>query len=190
MLNGFLFITDAGGLPGGYSEDTLKNLAMIAKKQEVNLVIIEANFGDGMFTQLMKPILNKIHRVTVEEVKHSIQKERRIIDTLEPPISSHRLIVDRKVIENDYDSTRNLPPEKALRYQLIYQMSRITRQKGSLAHDDRLDAMAIAVAYWVEQMAQDVDKAIESRKDSKLRKELEDFMDHSVGRKPSPLKWF
>ena len=190
MLNGFLFVTDAGGLPGGYSEDTLKSLAMIAKKQEVNLIIIEANFGDGMFTQLMKPILNKIHRVSVEEVKHSIQKERRIIDTLEPPLSSHKLIIDRKVIENDYDSTRSLPPEKALRYQLVYQMSRLTRQKGSLAHDDRLDALAMAVAYWVDQMAQDADKAIEGRKDEKHRKELDDFMDHSIGRKPSPLKWF
>ena len=190
MLNGFLFVTDAGGLPGGYSEDTLKRLSMIAKEQEVNLIRVEANFGDGMFTQLLKPILSKIHRVSIEEVKHSIQKERRIIDTLEPPISSHRLVIDRKVIEKDYDSTRSLPPEKALRYQLIYQMSRLTRQKGSLAHDDRLDALSMAVAYWVEQMAQDADKAIANRKDDKLRAELEKFMEGAVGRKPRPMNWF
>tara|TARA_Y100001938_G_C7948888_1_gene358223 strand:- start:116 stop:745 length:630 start_codon:yes stop_codon:yes gene_type:complete len=190
MLNGFLFVTDAGGLPGGYSEDTLKRLSMIAKEQEVNLIRVEANFGDGMFTQLLKPILSKIHRVSIEEVKHSIQKERRIIDTLEPPISSHRLVIDRKVIEKDYDSTRSLPPEKALRYQLIYQMSRLTRQKGSLAHDDRLDALSMAVAYWVEQMAQDADKAISNRKDEKLRAELEKFMEGAVGRKPRPMNWF
>ena len=190
MLNGFLFVTDAGGLPGGYSEDTLKRLSMIAKEQEVNLIRVEANFGDGMFTQLLKPILSKIHRVSIEEVKHSIQKERRIIDTLEPPISSHRLVIDRKVIEKDYDSTRSLPPEKALRYQLIYQMSRLTRQKGSLAHDDRLDALSMAVAYWVEQMAQDADKAISNRKEEKLRAELEKFMEGAVGRKPRPMNWF
>ena len=190
MLNGFLFVTDAGGLPGGYSEDTLKRLSMIAKEQEVNLIRVEANFGDGMFTQLLKPILSKIHRVSIEEVKHSIQKERRIIDTLEPPISSHRLVIDRKVIEKDYDSTRSLPPEKALRYQLIHQMSRLTRQKGSLAHDDRLDALSMAVAYWVEQMAQDADKAISNRKEEKLRAELEKFMEGAVGRKPRPMNWF
>ncbi len=190
MLNGFLFVTDAGGLPGGYSEDTLKRLAMIAKEQEVNLIRIEANFGDGMFTQLLKPVLNNIYRCTCEEVKHSVQKERRICDTLEPVMNSHRLILDRKVVERDYDSTRHLPPEKALRYQLMYQMSRVTRQKGALAHDDRLDVLAMAVSYWTEQMAQDADKQIAARREEKLRQELERFMDHSVGRKPQPMKWF
>jgi len=189
ILNGFLFVTDAGGLPGGYSDDTLKRLAMIAKEQEVNLVLIEANFGDGMFTQLLKPVLGKIYRCTTEEVKHSVQKERRICDTLEPPMTSHRLIISRKVIEKDYDSTRHLPPEKALRYQLMYQMSRITRERGSLAHDDRLDVLSMAVGYWAEQMAQDADKQIKARKDEKQRRELEKFMDNAMGRKPKPLTW-
>ena len=189
MLNGFLFVTEAGGLPGGYSEDTLKRLAMVAKEQEVNLILVESNFGDGMFSQLLKPILGKIYRCTMEEVKHSVQKERRICDTLEPPMNSHRLVIDRRVIENDYDSTRHLPPEKALRYQLVYQMSRITRDRGSLAHDDRLDVLSMAVGYWAEQMAQDVDKQIQTRKDEKQRLELERFMNHSTGHKPQPLKW-
>ena len=83
MLNGFLFVTDAGGLPGGYSEDTLKRLAMIAKEQEVNLVHIESNFGDGMFTQLLKPVLAKIYRVACEEVEHSTSKERERLRRLQ-----------------------------------------------------------------------------------------------------------
>jgi hypothetical protein len=190
MLNGFLFVTDAGGLPGGYSEDTLKRLAMIAKEQEVNLIRIEANFGDGMFTQLLKPVLGKIYRCTCEEVKHSVQKERRICDTLEPVMNTHRLIIDRKVVEKDYDSTRHLPPEKALRYQLMYQMSRVTRQRGALAHDDRLDVLAMAVAYWSEQMSQDVDDQIEARKERLLNEELQKFAEGVLGRKPQPDKWF
>lgn len=190
MLNGFLFVTDAGGLPGGYSEDTLKRLAMVAKEQKVNQIVVESNFGDGMFTQLLKPILGKIYRCTIEEVRHSVQKERRICDTLEPVMNSHRLCIDKRVIEKDYDSTRHLPPEKALRYQMMYQMSRVTRQKGALAHDDRLDVLAIAVNYWTEQMAQDADKAMATRADDKLRKELDDFVDGVMGRKRKPLSWF
>lgn len=190
MLNGFLFVTDAGGMPGGYSEDTLKRLATVAKEQEVNLVLIESNFGDGMFTQLLKPVLAKIHRVTCEEVRHSTSKERRICDTLEPVMNSHRLIIDRKVVENDFDSTRHLPPEKALRYQLMYQMSRVTRHRGALAHDDRLDVLAMAVAYWADQMAQDADDQIARRKDEDLKRELEKFMEHSVGRKRKGMQWF
>lgn len=189
MLNGFLFVTDAGGMPGGYSEDTLKRLAMVAKEQEVNLVLIESNFGDGMFTQLLKPVLAKVHMVTCEEVRHSAQKERRICDTLEPVMNSHKLIIDRKVVEKDYDSTRYLPPEKALRYQLFYQMSRVTRLRGALAHDDRLDVLAMGVAYWAEQMAQDADEQIDRRKDDALRDELESFAQHTLGRKPRPLTW-
>lgn len=190
MLNGFLFVTAAGGLPGGYSEETLTKLATIARDQEVNLIRIESNFGDGMFTQLLKPVLNKIYRVTCEEVRHSTAKERRICDVLEPVMDTHRLIMDRKVIENDYDSTRHLPPEKALRYQLMYQMSRITRHKRALAHDDRLDVLAMAVSYWTEQMAQDVDAQIQARKDEALQKELDAFAEHALGRKPKGLSWF
>ncbi len=189
MLNGFLFVTDAGGLPGGYSEDTLKRLAMIAKEQEVNLVHIESNFGDGMFTQLLKPVLAKIYRVACEEVKHSTSKEKRICDTLEPVMNSHRLVIDRKVVERDYDSTRHLPPEKALRYQLMYQMSRVSRHRGALAHDDRLDVLAMAVSYWTDQMAQDVDSQIKSRKDREIQKQLDKFMESAIGRKPLGDRW-
>ena len=37
MLNGNVYITDAGGLIGGYTDKTLQNIANIAKQQEVNL---------------------------------------------------------------------------------------------------------------------------------------------------------
>jgi hypothetical protein len=190
MLNGFLFVTAAGGLPGGYSEETLTKLATVAKDQEVNLIRIESNFGDGMFTQLLKPVLNKVYRVTCEEVRHSTSKEKRICDVLEPVMDTHRLIIDRKVIEHDYDSTRYLPPEKALRYQLMYQMSRVTRHRKALVHDDRLDVLAMAVSYWTEQMAQDADSQIQARKDEALQKELDSFAEHALGRKPRGLSWF
>ena len=127
---------------------------------------------------------------SMEEIRHSQQKERRICDTLEPVMNSHRLILDRKVIEKDYDSTRDLPPEKSLRYQLIYQMSRVTRDKGALAHDDRLDVLSMAVGYWGEQMAQDADTKIQDRKDREQREELERFMSHSIGQKPRGNTWF
>ena len=190
MLNGYLFVTDAGGIEGGYEDKALQKLALIAKTEQVNKVLIESNFGDGMFTALLTPVLAKVYKVSTEEVRHSTQKERRIIDTLEPVMNQHKLVINRKVIEQDYDSTRHLPPEKALKYQLFYQMSRITRSKGSLAHDDRLDVLAMAVNYWTEQMAQDADRQMASRKDEALNRELQRFMDNVVGRKPSPAKWF
>ena len=190
MINGFLFVTDAGGIEGGYDDKALQRLAVIAREQKVNLVLVESNFGDGMFTALLKPVLAKIYKVSVEEVRHSTQKERRIIDTLEPVMNQHRLVINRKVIEQDYDSTRHLSPDKALKYQLFYQMSRITRAKGSLAHDDRLDVLAMGVNYWTEQMAQDADRQIKARKVELLDRELEDFMNNVRGVKPMGNRWF
>ena len=190
MLNGYLFVTDAGGIEGGYDDKALQRLSQIAKAEQVNKVLIESNFGDGMFTALLTPVLAKTYKVSIEEVRHSTQKERRIIDTLEPVMNQHKLLFNRKVIEQDYDSTRHLPPEKALKYQLFYQMSRITRTKGALAHDDRLDVLAMAVNYWTEQMAQDADRQMATRKDELFRKDLEKFMGSVVGHKPRPQTWF
>ena len=190
MLNGYLFVTDAGGIEGGYDDKALQRLSVIAREQKVNLVLVESNFGDGMFTALLKPVMAKVHKVSIEEVRHSTQKERRIIDTLEPVMNQHRLIINRKVIEQDYDSTRHLSPEKALRYQLFYQMSRINRSKGALAHDDRLDVLAMGVNYWTEQMAQDAERQMKARKVELLDRELENFI-HSVrGSKPKSSTWF
>tara|TARA_R100001443_G_scaffold45195_1_gene58190 strand:- start:965 stop:2629 length:1665 start_codon:yes stop_codon:yes gene_type:complete len=181
MLNSQLFVTAAGGLPGGYDDDTLKSLAMIAKDHNVNEVIIESNFGDGMFTALFQPVLAKIHKVTINEVRHSVQKEKRILDVLEPVMNRHKLIVDESVIQSDYNSTQHLPADKSLKYQLFYQMTRLTRDRGSLAHDDRLDVLAIAVNYWTEQMSRDVDEAVDYHKNEKLRRDLESFTEHVLG---------
>ena len=177
MLNGMLFVPDAGGLQGGYSEETLKALAMIAKNHQVNAIIVESNFGDGMFSEIFKPVLHKIHPCTMEEVRHNIQKEKRIIDTLEPIMNQHRLIVSPDVIRKDFETAQGYPPELQLRYQLMYQMSRITKDRGAITHDDRLDALSIGIAYWVEQMNQDAEDKIEDRKTELLNKELQSFSD-------------
>ena len=175
MLNGTLFVPEAGGLSGGYDEATLKNLTVIAKEHKVNAIIIESNFGDGMFVELLKPILNKIYPCTIEEVRHSKQKELRIIETLEPVMANHRLVVDPKVIRKDYDSCSGYKPESQLKYQLFYQMSRITRDRGAITHDDRLDALSMAVGYWVEQMAQDADLKMQERKHDLIKEQLLEF---------------
>jgi hypothetical protein len=177
MLNGQLFLTASGGFREGYKTENLEILANVAKQHKVNYIIVEANFGDGMFSQLLKPVLGKIYPCTIEEVRHSQQKEKRIIDTLEPVLNQHRLIIDAKVIDADYKSTASLASEIKAQYQLFYQLSRLTRDRGSLSRDDRLDALSMAVGYWVEQMARDVDMAVKEAYAEKLEKELDTFMD-------------
>lgn len=172
-LNSYLYLTASGGLSGGYTPENLLALATLARDQKVNLIRIESNFGDGMFTELFKPFLKKVdYQCAVEEIRHSSQKERRIVDTLEPVMNQHRLIVDRKVIEKDFESTQDRPPEKQLAYQLFYQLTRITKERGALVHDDRLDALAGAVGYWVEAMAVVADERMADRQLKALKEEM------------------
>ncbi len=200
MLNGFQFVRRCGGIQGGYSEDVLTKLATIAKDEEVNEIITESNFGDGLFNAVLTPVLKKIYPVTLSEVRSSKQKELRICDTIEPVLNQHKLVFDKKVIKEDFESTRHLPTEAALRYSLIYQMTRISRDKGALANDDRLDALAMAVAYWSDQMAQDVEDQMAARQEERLMAEVEKtkynaalgfsvIVGHQNDLHQSPLKW-
>lgn len=145
-LNGFVFIRDAGGLQGGYGDSVLRNLALIAKAYKVNSIVTESNFGDGMFNQLLSPILQDVYPVSLEEVRSVAQKERRIIDTLEPVMNRHRLVIDEAVIAKDYETIQKYPAESKAYRSLIYQMTRVTRERNALRHDDRLDALAMLVA--------------------------------------------
>ena len=174
---GTLYVPECGGLDGGYGEATLTKLCEIAKLHKVNVVLIESNFGDGMFNELLTPYMRDIYPCTMEEVRHSKQKELRIIDTLEPVMNQHRLVIDPKVIQSDYDSVQKYPVEQQAKYMLMYQMTRLTKERGSLAHDDRLDALAMGVAYWTEQMAADVDLMMRERRDEIMQDELNRFMD-------------
>ena len=182
MLNGYLYLAECGGLRGGYKNENLETLSVIAKRNNVNLILIESNFGDGMFMELLKPVLRKIHNVSLEEIRSSTQKEKRIIDTLEPVMNQHRLVVDPKVIEKDYNTVQDYPVESQARYMLFHQMTRITKDKGALIHDDRLDALQMAVQYWVDFMAADAEMEIQTRKEELFDKEIEKFMNNVMNK--------
>tara|TARA_B100001250_G_scaffold282710_1_gene244876 strand:+ start:2313 stop:3971 length:1659 start_codon:yes stop_codon:yes gene_type:complete len=191
MLNGILYVTECGGLQGGYKQDNLESLSVIARRNKVNVVLIESNFGDGMFMELWKPILSKIYNVRMEEVRSNIQKEKRIIDTLEPVMNQHRLVIDPQVIEKDLQTVQNYPSESQAKYMLFHQLTRITKDKGALIHDDRLDALQMAVGYWVEQMATDADKEVKVRKEKLHDEQLERFVAGVISKeyKETPNVW-
>ena len=172
MLNGFLYLKRIGGFLSGYDESTLTALAKIAKDNKVNYIGVEDNFGDGMFIELFKPYLTRTHPCTIEGDSVHGMKEARIIDTLEPVMNQHRLVVDEKVFRDDF---QNAPSEK---YQLFYQMTRMTKEKGALGQDDRIDVLAQAVGYCIDQMDIDTD-SIEGRWEEEERdRTLQEFMDN------------
>lgn len=185
-LGGNVYMTKYGSMEGGYDEPTLNTLACVARDQKVNLIQIESNFGDGMFTELFKKVLRPIYPCTIEEVRHHTQKEKRIVDTLEPVMNQHRLIVDRKIIEEDYRQYQN---ERDFSHRLFYQMTRMTRERGALIHDDGIDAVAMGVAYWAQQMAQDQEEAHQEYKNQLLDIELEKFDEWATGQSVRQKNW-
>jgi hypothetical protein len=125
-------------------------------------VVVESNFGDGMFEALLSPVMNRIHPCGIEEMRVTQQKERRIVDTLAPVVQQHRLVVSSELIRKDYrDAERD--PEKGHQRSLMYQLSRITTERGALLHDDRIDSLSLAVAFFTEAAAQDQRKQQQAR---------------------------
>jgi hypothetical protein len=176
FLNGNIYLLDVGGFNSGYSEHTLTKLVQIAKKHKVKKLLIEENFGQGMFNELLKPYLIKEYPCTIESIRQQSNKHRRILDTLEPLMAQHRLVVCPTVIRKDYDETNAMyPQETALRYQLFYQISRLQKGVHTLAQDDRIDALQMSCYYWVQQLAKDQDLAYQHRKEDKFRMELEKY---------------
>lgn len=173
QLNGYIFAMEVGGMRGGYEDSTLEALAKIGRKWKVNEYVIEGNFGDGMYLELFKPVAARIHPAAVTEVKSKGQKELRICDVLEPIMGSHRLIVNAAAIVQDYQSASDKDGVRNPIYSLFYQMTRISRERGALAHDDRLDALAIGVQFFVESMAKDANKGEREVTEEWLEEQME-----------------
>lgn len=134
---------------------------------------------DGMFDQLLTPILKKVHPAPIEEVRSNKQKELRIIDTMEPLLNQHRLVFDKTMVKKDIEEA--LRDSTKLAYSLMYQMTHITRQRGCLKHDDRLDALAIGLGQLVETVGVDESDMINTYKEEQLESTLEKWMDDVDG---------
>ena len=206
---GTLFCTDLDGYLGGYEEPTLRALALAAKMGKVSRILVEQNFGQGMFASLLRPIVMEVFQnpdigdyvangCTIEEIRSTGQKELRVIDTLEPLMNQHRLVVDRGVFIKDRRIRQGVAAKDQLAYRLGYQITRITKERNCLKHDDRVEALAGACQYWVQSMAKHRGvSAIQERRAQQeadwqaYRKELEELgTPHWKMNKPKTKSFF
>ena len=160
QANGYVFVRDMRAFRDGYSDSTLSSIVRLGKKYGASRLLVESNFGDGMICELFnRHIIQQHAGFSTEEIRASVRKEERIIETLEPVMNQHKLIIDPKVWEYDYSSNPDAPPEKRLEYMLGYQMSRMCREKGAVKHDDRIDALSQGVQWFIDILAQSAHKA-------------------------------
>tara|TARA_B100000287_G_scaffold54994_1_gene48262 strand:- start:3348 stop:5081 length:1734 start_codon:yes stop_codon:yes gene_type:complete len=176
--NGFLYLHEMRAYRDGYSDNTLLDILKGCKKYNVSTLLIESNFGDGIVAELFKKhLINTKQSIYIEETRANVRKEDRIIDSLEPVMNQHRLIIDKSVVEWDYASNPTEAPEKRLLYMLFYQMSRMCREKFAIKHDDRLDCLAQGVQYYTEALSISAERQIAQRKLDAWNDMLEDFID-------------
>jgi hypothetical protein len=201
-INGWLFLLYQFSTQDGYGTDTLKEIANACVRFNVQVLRLEANFGDGMFTALLQPVLlaawrahneklpdDKHGGTRLEEIQSSnkAQKEKRILSVLEPVTQQHRLVVNRKVIEDDRASVAAPEGDETgkHRYALMFQYTHLTRERDSLAHDDRVESLAGACGYFAPKLGVDpLGVAVRAREDH-YNDELERLLredDEAVGR--------
>jgi hypothetical protein len=201
-INGWLFLLYQFSTQDGYGTDTLKEIARACVRFNVQVLRLEANFGDGMFTALLQPVMLAAWRAhneklpddqhggtRLEEIQSSnkAQKEKRILSVLEPITQQHRLVVNRKVIEDDRASVAAPEGDETgkHRYALMFQYTHLTRERDSLGHDDRVESLAGACAYFAPKLGVDpLGVAVRAREDH-YNDELERLLredDEAVGR--------
>ena len=179
QINGYLFIRDIFANQDGYSDRTLCEILRRAKKYGAGLCLIESNFGDGAVMELMKKHAQEMKvGIAFEEVRATTRKEDRIIDTLEPVLNQHRLIMDQRLIDWDYRSNPDLAPEERLPRMLMYQLTRMCREKGAVKHDDRVDALALGVKYFQDILAISAKQAQIEAKRTDWNRMITAFIDH------------
>lgn len=170
FLHGYIFIAEILRLAGGYGDENYKALSQLCMRHDVNSIEVEKNFGFGAFASAWRPLLQATYREAgktncpaIEDVWESGQKELRIIDTLEPIMARHRLIVHEDIIQYDLDASKKYPIDQQESFKFFHQMAKISRDKGSLIHDDSIDAVAGSCRKWVDRLAIDEKIRIEQK---------------------------
>lgn len=164
VLNGTFFVVKVDGFAGDPAT-AMEMIAKDAKAHSVNEIVVEPNFAGGVWVNAFQPILGRtwVGGCTVRESEWAKgQKEARIIDTIEPVMTAHRLVFDEAVASDE---------------KLMYQLTHITRDRGALKHDDRLDAVAGAIAEFERVLMQDQAQQAKAMRDQEMEQELEQFVE-------------
>jgi hypothetical protein len=181
QINGFIYIRDIYATQDGYSDATLREILRRSKQFGSKTCLIESNFGDGAIMELLKKhaIEMKVG-MNFEETRATTRKEDRIIDTLEPVLNQHRLVIDQRLITWDYQSNNDMAPEERLPRMLMYQLTRMCREKGAVKHDDRVDALALGVKYFQDVLAISSREALIMEKRQEWDKMINTFIEQPV----------
>lgn len=201
----YIHLAHVGGLVGGLTDKNSRHMIDVFIEYGVTDIRIESNMGHGLFemnfqksivdycqveykkareleeADYIKRIkdLDRISTVSISGEYSTGQKERRIIDSMVSTMQRHKLVVHPSAIESDmfYCSKHGFGANDR---SWLYQMDKITTDRNSLKHDDRLEAVAGIVRILKTALSTDVVKEIEKKEQEDFKKWLADPMGMGV----------
>jgi hypothetical protein len=197
-LNSRLFFIYNEAWRDGYAVPTLRGIAAACVTYKVQELIIEGNFGDGMFISLFKPVLEAAWKAynkdkpedqrggtsIVEITSGKTQKELRILSVLEPCTQQHRLVVSTSVIFDDQKDIRRLTDDVGSdavhNYSLFHQYTHLSRDKDSLLQDDKIESLAMVVGAYSDLLAVNPWDLAAQREDDLMAEEFDRLMSGGI----------
>lgn len=190
VVNSTPFLLKQAGWQDGHGEETLKAIAKLLVDYRVQTCRVEEDFGQGMFAQLLAPYVRKEWEERNKKVPKSewgateivserakrMQKELRILEVLEPIFNGHRLVVSLEVLQEDLAQVRRRDgTELRDRYSLMYQITRLTREKDCLPHDDRVEGLAGLMMMLIEFLGLSPEDQARKRRQQSVEEEIAKF---------------
>ena len=163
--HGYVWVHEIIGFEGGFEEPLLKKIVNMALDYpHLKMIRYEENFGDGMFGSLLRPHVAQLGmgQIGLEGYRVSGMKEKRIIESLEPIMGSHRLVMNKRAIRQE-ETQR--------------QIAKIYDTRGALKHDDRVDVLAAAVSYFEDALAINVDDQIDKYREQEYNELVQTWED-------------
>lgn len=190
VVGPYIHCMAAGGLRGGFTDENMQSIVDLCKRFGVKNIKVEKNFGAGTVSKLLLQYFKGIDPDTHEERLKGVgledvpsgnaQKEARIIDTLRPVMERHRLVLHRTAIEMDIEYCKVYGRSQAAVYSLLYQLSSITKERGSLTKDDRVDALEQLVRGLMGHLVKDEEREAELRRLESAKQ----FINNPMGVRP------
>ena len=178
-VSSYIHLFSTGGMQGGVSTENIDKVIDLCTEMDVADILIESNMGHGTVEMLFINRLaeRNITGIGVRGMYNTTQKERRIIDTIGPVARRHRLVVHERALHDDTETCMAYSREKRWLYSAFQQMHNITYDRGCLAKDDRVDAIAMLVAELNAHLVEDESKAAEKAREG----EVKEFLANPMG---------
>lgn len=173
LAHGRLWAKHVEGFPNGSRPEGLHAIAKLLRDHRATYCAVEKFALQSYYRQLLDPVV-QAYRIkpgedpndpdgwacSVEMVAPpATQKELRIIGALDPLMASHRLVISEQVARNR---------------SLQHQMTRITRQRNCLDHEDELEALANCCWLFEDQLAISTENAEQMARDRLIDQQLEE----------------